>query len=117
MKSRIYDASILIIIAVCSLFIGFYIGRQSASDIVFVPAVQDAYAEGRLNHYTLTIDLNKATVDDLRLLPGVEQTMAEAIIQYRKDYGDYISVKELLYVEGMTQELYDQIYPHVIIGG
>lgn len=117
MKHRNYDGSVLILIIVCCLFIGFFIGRRTASDIVYLPAVHQAYSEGDLKHNSLCIDLNKASVDDLKLLPGVDKIMAEAIINYRKEYGAFVSVKELYYIEGMTKELYEQIRPHLLIGG
>lgn len=58
---------------------------------------------------TSLIDLNTATLEQLDSLPGIGQTRAEAIIQYRNDHGNFVTIDELLTVQGFGQALFDQI--------
>ena len=117
MKRIICDVSVLICVAVITFFIGFYSGRMSAKNIVNIPAISDAFASGELSHTNLQINPNQAGLDELCQLPGINKVMAENIIAYRKRYGNFVAVSELMYVEGMTPELFEQIRQHLLIGG
>lgn len=55
------------------------------------------------------VDLNIAQIDQIMAVEGVTRELAENIILYRKDHGDYTSVRELLDVEGMSITLYNSI--------
>ena len=58
---------------------------------------------------TALIDLNIATLEQLDLLPGIGQTRAEAIIQYRIDHGNFVTIDELRNISGFGEALFDQI--------
>ncbi len=47
------------------------------------------------------IDLNKATVEELEKLPGIGPKIAENIVEYRKKFGPFRSIQELLEVKGI----------------
>ena len=47
------------------------------------------------------IDLNKATPEELRLLPFVSDSMAEEIIRYRTEKGGFKSIDELSEIKGI----------------
>ena len=55
------------------------------------------------------VDLNTATLEQLDSLPGIGQTRAEAIIQYRIDHGNFVTIDELRNVSGFGEALFDQI--------
>lgn len=63
----------------------------------------------------LSIDLNTASAEDLLLLPGMDRTLANKIIQYREEYGDYVLIRELKDIDGMTEQIYNQIKDYLII--
>ena len=47
------------------------------------------------------IDLNKATPEELRLIPFVSDSMAEEIIRYRTERGGFKSIDELSEIKGI----------------
>lgn len=58
---------------------------------------------------TQTLDLNTASVEQLMQLPGVGQTTAERIVAYRERYGRFVTVEQLLDVQGIGQGLLSQL--------
>lgn len=97
----------LVAICICvAIYIGVFIGRTSSADMIPVASVEE-------NPRVHRIDLNSASLEDLKAIPGVSSGVAKAIIEYRKEYGDYYAVKELLDIEGISKELYEQIKPYV----
>jgi competence ComEA-like helix-hairpin-helix protein len=57
------------------------------------------------------ININTAGVAVLTCLPGVEQPLAQAIINYRKSSGYFDNVAGLLKVDGMTRDIFKQVVP------
>ncbi|RMH05866.1 MAG: ComEA family DNA-binding protein [Nitrospirae bacterium] len=47
------------------------------------------------------LDLNTATVKALQALPGIGQTLAKRIVDYRDAFGPFKSVEELRQVKGI----------------
>lgn len=55
------------------------------------------------------VDLNRAGAWLLEALPGIGETKAQAIIDYRNQHGKFHNVLELTEVPGITSSLYEQI--------
>jgi competence protein ComEA len=55
------------------------------------------------------VDLNRATADELDLLPGIGPSTAQAIVDYRDQHGPFGSVDELLDVRGIGPAKLDAI--------
>ena len=55
------------------------------------------------------IDLNRAEVWLLEALPGIGETRAQAIIDYRQQNGPFNNIKELIKVEGIGTTTYEKI--------
>ena len=55
------------------------------------------------------ININTASLEVLICLPGVERSLAQAIINYRKSTGYFDNVAALLKVDGMTRAIFKQI--------
>lgn len=52
------------------------------------------------------VDLNLATVEELRAVPGFDPELAQAVIDYRTQYGGFASIRELMTVLGMGEAQY-----------
>jgi competence ComEA-like helix-hairpin-helix protein len=59
------------------------------------------------------ININTASLKVLTCLPGVDQRLAQAIINYRSSTGYFANVAGLLKVDGMTRAIFKQIAPLV----
>ncbi len=57
------------------------------------------------------ININRATLDDLILLPGVGPALAQRILDYRKENGTFSAVDELDEVRGIGPKNLEQIRP------
>lgn len=54
------------------------------------------------------ININLANVEELMALHGVGQAKAEAIIDYRRTYGDFKVIEELKDVKGIGEKLFEK---------
>ena len=61
------------------------------------------------------LDVNAATVDELRRHPYVDYRMARSIVGYREQHGPYSRPEDLLSIETITQESYARILPYIRI--
>ena len=59
--------------------------------------------------------LNTATPDELLTLPGVGEKTAERILAYRDTYGKFVTVEQLLDVEGIGEGLLEKLRPYVYV--
>ena len=55
------------------------------------------------------ININTASVDELKTIPGIGDTRAKAIIEYRNNYGSFKTIDEIKNVKGIGESLYEQI--------
>ena len=61
------------------------------------------------------IDLNHADADTLQQLPGIGPERAKAIIEYREEYGIFVTTDEVMNVPGIGPEIYEQIRDYVTV--
>jgi competence protein ComEA len=83
-------------------------GESAAADVVAATTVDPA--QGGL------LDLNTASTSDLDGLPGIGQSFAERIIEYRTTNGPFASVEDLQKVKGIGAALFAKIAPLVSVG-
>jgi len=49
------------------------------------------------------LDLNTATVEELRRLPGIGEELAERIVAYREEHGPFEAVEQIMEVSGIGE--------------
>ncbi len=62
----------------------------------------------KLKEYQL-ISINSATISELCTLPGIGESTAEKIIEYRNNYGGFNSLEELKNISGIGEKKYEKI--------
>ena len=55
------------------------------------------------------VNINKASKEELMSLPGVGETKAKSIIEYRNDHGAFESIEEIKEISGIKDGLYEKI--------
>lgn len=59
------------------------------------------------------ININTATIEELKSLPGIGETYALRIVEYREANGKFNSVEELVHVKGIGKRTLDKIKPFI----
>lgn len=61
------------------------------------------------------ININTATIEELKSLPGIGETMAKRIDEYRKEHGSFASVNDMTKVKGIGKALLRKIQDKVTV--
>jgi competence protein ComEA len=63
------------------------------------------------------VNINTATVEELASVPLISEELAEAIVEYREEAGDFTVIEELLQVEGFTRSLLRKVKNYLLLEG
>jgi competence ComEA-like helix-hairpin-helix protein len=61
------------------------------------------------------INVNTASPEVLACLPGIDERLAQAIVNYRQSSGFFPNVAHLLKVDGLSREIFKQVAPRVTV--
>jgi competence ComEA-like helix-hairpin-helix protein len=61
------------------------------------------------------ININTASVDEMKAHPYIKYNMANAIFQYRQQHGNYISVEQIKKILIITDEIYQKAAPYLSV--
>lgn len=72
-----------------------------------------------VSHAEMTekVNINTATVKELRGLDGIGRTLSKRIVKYRNEHGSFKSVGELRNVKGLGKTTFSKIEDKVVVGG
>ncbi|MGA3244148.1 MAG: ComEA family DNA-binding protein [Bacteroidota bacterium] len=62
-----------------------------------------------------TVNINSASKEELIALPGIGATLAERIISYRENEGEFGSIEDLQKVKGISKKKLEKLKPHVTV--
>ena len=80
---------------------------EEAEEIPAGETRKEATKEGKVN-------INTATVEELKTLKGVGEKKAEAIIEYRKKNGSFQTKEDLMKVRGIGKKLFESFEERIV---
>jgi len=99
-------------------------GQESVQEEGAVEAVETADAApepadadlGAMDVESPKVDLNTATVEDLRQLPGIGDALAARIVDYRAEAGPFGEPAEITAVAGVSEATYTRLADRLSVG-
>ena len=61
------------------------------------------------------VNINQATIQELKKHPYISYTIAKAIVNYRQQHGNYDAFEELLHIKIINSEILNKIAPYLSI--
>ena len=71
--------------------------------------------ESNINSNTNKVNINTATIKEFLTLPGIGQSKAEKIIEYRENNGNFKSIVDIKNVSGIGDSLYEKIKDYITV--
>ncbi len=81
------------------------------SPFSFAPGVGSAAGSngGQSSGPVDLIDINIATAAELETLPGIGPSLAQAIIDYRNEFGPFFAIEDVMFVDGIGPDTFEAI--------
>ena len=88
------------------------VGIESSADlsyiVIYIPEEGEEQSPQK-------IDINRAEPWLLEALPGIGETRAQAIVDYRNENGKFKRIEDLLRVKGIGQSTFDKIKEYIAV--
>lgn len=77
--------------------------------MLYVPGIDEEVEHSMAQETDNLIDINHADKAALMTLPGIGESKADVIIQYREEHGAFESVEELMEIPGIKEGVFNKI--------
>ena len=61
------------------------------------------------------VNINTATKEELQTISGIGEGKAQAIIDYREEFGNFNTIEDILNVSGIGESVYEKIKDHITV--
>lgn len=68
-----------------------------------------------LTNHSGKVNINKASLDELKSIPGIGDTRAKAIIEYREKNGAFSSIEDIMLVSGIKETIFEKIKGEIYV--
>ena len=79
--------------------------------------MQTQWADAAAEPVNNRVNINTASAEELQSLPGIGPVLAGRIIEYRRQYGPFIDVEQLVEVKGIGPKVLERLRPLVTAAG
>ncbi len=129
MKKQRLSLLLLVTLLFAAFTVGLYCGRSLGKTTVTVSVPQsletlppettlpETLSEETTAVITFPIDINAADKEAFMALPGIGEVLAQRILTYREEHGNFSHVEDLLNVEGIGKGKMEAILELITIGG
>ena len=104
--------------------LGLFLGRSVSSAPVLVSIPQSSAPTAPATEPVaddtkpdFPININTAGRDELMLLPGIGETFADRIVQYRERNGSFRRAEDLMNIDGIGPKTLESILELITVGG
>ena len=80
---------------------------------LYIPTLQDLEEQKKTE--AGKVNINIATKEELMTLPGVGESKANQIIQYREDCGKFQSIEDIMMISGIKEGLFNKIKDYITV--
>lgn len=91
-------------------------GEQLYVDVPVPPGMAPPAVPSAASREGGTVNLNRATADELDTLPGVGEVTAQRILEWREQHGAFTAVEQLREVDGIGETRFERLRDRVSVG-
>ena len=91
--------------------------RVVDGQIIVIPTQVQVAANTETTSNTQKININTASVEELKELPGIGDVLAQRIVAYREFQGPFQDIDDLINVEGVSPTLVESLRDLVTVSG
>jgi len=113
LSKRLDDEMVVILLSEEEIKESFiYVDYECTCPGVINDGTLDEYIDNNIAE-SEKINLNEATIEDLTTLPGIGESKAEKIIEYRNSNGPFKSTEDIMNVSGIGNAMYEKIKNYI----
>ena len=100
------------------LLLGVFLGRYTNKTYIKIQdtqAIETTTTDNQQSDTQAKININTATVDQLQVLHGIGKALAQRIVDYREENGNFETIEDLMNVKGIGQSTFASIQEFITI--
>ena len=114
-SEKILFTIFLLLSSIIILYNLFYIPSLPDANIIKKEFVfQEDNSSG--NDSIKTVNINSASVDELKSIPGVGESTAKKIVEYREQNGGFSAKSEIMNISGIGEKKFENMKNYISIG-